>query len=58
MLASTSTAVYAPVEHDTYMNYLHALKSEDKGLVIGTAELALYVVDGNCKICRCDARRL
>jgi hypothetical protein len=50
--------VYAPVNHETDTNYHHALKPADKGLVIGIAVLALYVLDGNCKISRCGARRL
>jgi len=38
--------VYTSVDQATDMNYLHALKSADRGLVISIAELALYV-DGN-----------
>jgi hypothetical protein len=48
--------VYSPVDHkpDTYNHY--ALKSADRSLVIGIAELALYVPDGNCKMSRWGAR--
>jgi hypothetical protein len=48
---------WSPVDHETDRNYLHALKSADRGLVIGITELALYV-DGNCKFSSCGAGRL
>jgi hypothetical protein len=35
-----------------------SIENSDKDLVLGTVELALNVLNGNCKISRCDAERL
>jgi hypothetical protein len=59
ILPSVVTVVYAPVDHETDMNYhLHALKSADRGLVTCIVGLALYVLDGSYIFSRFGARRL